>query len=68
MSLAREKSEVRADALASGTSPFRQAWRRLRRKKIAMATLTIIIAIYAIGIFAKPLSTHSYSRTDIVHR
>ncbi|HJM54519.1 MAG TPA: ABC transporter permease [Dehalococcoidia bacterium] len=68
MGLSKEKSELRADAVVSGTSPLRGAWRRLRRKKIAMATLSIIIAIYAIGIFAKPLSTHSYSKTDILHR
>ena len=67
MSLARETSDARAAAIAGGVSPLRQAWRRLRRKKIAMATLTIIVFIYAIGFLAKPISTHSYSQTDLFH-
>ncbi len=65
MSLARENSGTTRDRVTSGTSPLRQAWGRLRRKKIAMATLSIIVVIYAIGIFAKPISTHSYSTTDL---
>ena len=73
MSIARGTPETpsgtrprkRATAPASGASPLRQAWWRLRRKKIAMVTLTIIVFIYAVGIFAKPISTHSYSETDL---
>jgi len=32
-----------------------------------MLMLAIIIFIYAAGIFAKPISTHSYSQTDLFH-
>ncbi|MFP6594464.1 MAG: ABC transporter permease subunit [Dehalococcoidia bacterium] len=58
---------VGASISSIGISPISQAWHRLRRKKIAMATLSIILVIYAIGILAKPLSTHSYSQTDLLH-
>lgn len=69
MSTARDIKSTKARTISydSGTSPIRLAWRRLRRKKIAMLMLAIIIFIYAVGIFAKPISTHSYSQTDLFH-
>ena len=43
-------------------------WERLRRKKLAMISLVVIIAIYLAGIFAPVLATHSYREQDLDRR
>ncbi len=67
MSLKVESQKSRDLDLHSGLGPWQQAWRRLRQKKIAMTMISIIVVIYATGILAKPISTHSYSETDLFH-
>lgn len=67
MSLEVESQKSRDLDLHSGLGPWQQAWRRLRQKKIAMTMISIIVVIYATGILAKPISTHSYSETDLFH-
>src|SRR3990172_12251609 len=47
--------EVRAPA-----SPWRVAWRRLLRKRLAVVALVAITAFYVIGLFAPALSPYDY--------
>ncbi len=54
-----------AGQLTEGKGPFALAWSRFRRKRIAMACLVILVLLYAAGIFAPFLETHSYSATDL---
>lgn len=52
---------------ALGVGPLSAAWRRLRRKKIAMTALAIIATLYLAGTLAGPVTTQSYSETDLFH-
>ena len=49
-----------------GRSPFRAALARLVRKKLAMASLTVIVFLYLAGIFAPLIAPHDYSETNLL--
>jgi len=49
-----------------GRSPFRAALSRLVRKKLAMASLTVIVLLYFAGIFAPLIAPHDYSETNLL--
>ncbi len=49
-----------------GRSPFRAALARLVRKKLAMASLTVIVLLYLAGIFAPLIAPHDYSETNLL--
>jgi ABC-type dipeptide/oligopeptide/nickel transport system permease subunit len=68
-STAAGERDARDDPVVSDEvgGPLRRAVRRFRRKKIAMVALVIIVTLYLAGIFAPVVSTHSYSRTDLLH-
>ena len=48
-------------------SPWRVAWRRLRRKKLAMIALAAIIVFYAGGLSAPALAPYDYRNQDLEH-
>ena len=48
-----------------GESEWRIVWRRLRRKRLAMASLVVIGIIYAMGIFAPLLAPYSYTQQNL---
>lgn len=48
-----------------GRSPAGEAWRRLRRKKLAMASLVYICAIMLLGLLAPVLPIKSFSQQDL---
>ncbi|MEI7926059.1 MAG: ABC transporter permease [Chloroflexota bacterium] len=48
-----------------GDSEWRIVWRRLRRKRLAMASLVVIGIIYAMGIFAPLLAPYSYTQQNL---
>ena len=51
----------------SVASPWRLAWRRLRRKRLAMISLTAIMAFYLIGLLAPVVAPYSYRDQDLNH-
>jgi ABC-type dipeptide/oligopeptide/nickel transport system permease subunit len=48
-------------------SPWRVAWRRLRRKKLAMIALTAIALFYVVGLAAPAIAPYSYRTNDLEH-
>jgi len=54
-------------AVPAGTpkSPRALAWERFRRKKLAMASLCIIVTFYVCGILAAVLAPHSYREQNL---
>jgi ABC-type dipeptide/oligopeptide/nickel transport system permease subunit len=46
-------------------SPWALAWRRLRRKRLAMIALVAIIAFYAVGLLAPAIAPYSYRDQDL---
>ncbi len=48
-------------------SPWSVAWRRLRRKRLAMIALTAILAFYLIGMLAPIVAPYSYRDQDLNH-
>ena len=57
--------EVSVEESTVGVNPWRHVWRRLRRKKLAMAALVVIVAIYLGGIFAPVLAPYGYNTQDL---
>lgn len=57
--------DVRVDESTAGENPWRQVGRRLVRKKLAMASLAVIIVIYFAGIFAPLLAPYHYNQQDL---
>lgn len=51
--------------LVRGRSPAGEAWRRLTRKKLAMASLVYICAIMLLGLLAPVLPIKSFSQQDL---
>jgi ABC-type dipeptide/oligopeptide/nickel transport system permease subunit len=58
-----DATEQHAEPL--GESEWRIVWRRLRRKRLAMASLVVIAIIYAMGIFAPVLAPYSYTQQNL---
>ncbi len=50
---------------AKGDGPLAVAWRRLKKKRLAMAAVVILVILYAAGIFAPLVATHHYAQTDL---
>lgn len=48
-----------------GSSPLALLWRRLRRKRLAMASLVVIAVIYSGGFFASFVAPYSYSAQNL---
>ncbi len=48
-------------------SPWRIAWRRLRRKRLAMIALTAILAFYLVGLLAPLVAPYGYRDQDLNH-
>jgi peptide/nickel transport system permease protein len=48
-----------------GRSPAGEAWRRLTRKKLAMASLIYILTILVVGLLAPVLPIQSFSQQDL---
>lgn len=48
-----------------GESEWSLVWRRLRRKRLAMASLVVIVVIYTMGIFASWLAPYSYNEIHL---
>lgn len=46
-------------------SPFRRAFQRLVKKKVAMVALSIIVLLYLAGIFAPLVAPHDYNQTNL---
>lgn len=51
--------------LGRPASPWGVAWRRLRRKRLALIALVAIIAFYVVGLFAPVLSPQDYRDQDL---
>lgn len=60
-----EEQDQGATPYERGAGPFRRSLKRLLRKKIAVAAIAIISALYLAGILAPLLSPYSYSATEI---
>jgi ABC-type dipeptide/oligopeptide/nickel transport system permease subunit len=58
-------AEVRETPVLEGESQWQIVWRRLRRKKLAMASLALIIVIYGAGIAAPLLAPYSYREINL---
>ncbi|MDA0270400.1 MAG: ABC transporter permease [Chloroflexi bacterium] len=58
-------AEVRGTPVLEGESQWQIVWRRLRRKKLAMASLALIIVIYGAGIAAPLLAPYSYREINL---
>ena len=56
---------TREEAPSEGVSQSALLWRRLRRKRLAMISLVVIIAIYGAGILAPVVAPYSYLTTDL---
>ncbi|MFA7249036.1 MAG: ABC transporter permease [Dehalococcoidia bacterium] len=54
-----------AVAPPGGESEWHRVWQRLRRKRLAMASLVVIAVIYVAGIFASVLAPYSYNQTNL---
>lgn len=52
-------------ARARGKRPLALAWERFRRKRLAMASLLVILTFYIVGIFAGQLAPYSYSAQNL---
>lgn len=48
-----------------GDGPVAVAWRRLKKKRLAMTALVILAVLYAAGLFAPLVATHPYTETDL---
>lgn len=57
--------EAYVDESSVGESAWRQVWGRLRRKKLAMISLLIVVAIYLGGIFAPLIAPYGYNTQDL---
>lgn len=55
------------EAAITVPSPWSTAWRRLRRKRLAMIGLTAILAFYLIGLLAPVVAPYSYRDQDLEH-
>ena len=44
---------------------WRQVWARFRRRKLAFASLMIVLCIYLLGIFAPVIQTYDYQDTNL---
>ena len=56
---------TREEAPSEGVSQSALLWRRLRRKRLAMISLVVIVAIYGAGILAPVVAPYSYLTTDL---
>ncbi|MBM2826054.1 MAG: transrane type-1 protein [Dehalococcoidia bacterium] len=62
----RESAEARViPRAARGDNHWVMAWHRLRRKKLAMASLVFILVFYLSGIFAPLLAPYDYAAQDL---
>lgn len=57
--------EIEVDETTAGEGPWRQVLGRLVRKKLAMASLAVILLIYGAGILAPLLAPYSYDDIDL---
>jgi len=64
MTAATYEAEVAPEERES-PSEWAQVWHRLRRKKLAMLSLTLIVAIYFGGIFAPLLAPYGYREQNL---
>ena len=53
------------ESVPEGESEWRAVWRRLRRKRLAMASLVVIGLIYGAGILAPLIAPYSYNQTNL---
>jgi oligopeptide transport system permease protein len=49
-------------------SPFQEAWRRLRRHKVAVVSLWVLVAMVVLALAGPALSPYSYDRQDLPHQ
>ena len=49
----------------AGRSPWMQAWHRLQRNRVAMASLIVVVGMFLVGILAPWLAPYSYSQQDL---
>ncbi|MDA1010606.1 MAG: ABC transporter permease [Chloroflexi bacterium] len=54
-----------AEEMHRSEGQFRQVLRRLRRKKLAMASLVVVLTIYGGGIFAPLIAPYSYTAINL---
>jgi ABC-type dipeptide/oligopeptide/nickel transport system permease subunit len=65
---AAQELEVQAGlGSAASANPWRIAWRRLRRKRLAMIALLAIVVFYAAGVLAPAIAPYSYRDQDLSH-
>jgi ABC-type dipeptide/oligopeptide/nickel transport system permease subunit len=56
---------LRAEEVSVGEGQWRQLWRRLRRKKLALVALVIIGVIYGAGLFAPIVAPYSFTAQNL---
>ncbi len=49
-------------------SPFRDAWRRLRRHRVAVVSIWVLLAIVVIAVAGPFLSPYPFDRQDLPHQ
>ncbi|MDP2660878.1 MAG: ABC transporter permease, partial [Dehalococcoidia bacterium] len=59
------ESEGLLGRMARRHSPWRDAWRRLRGNKVAMASLSVLAIMLALGILAPRVAPYSYSDQNL---
>jgi ABC-type dipeptide/oligopeptide/nickel transport system permease subunit len=64
MTAATYEADVSMES-AEGAGAWRQVWGRLRRKKLAMISLTLVVLIYAGGIFAPLVAPYGYREQNL---
>lgn len=60
-------SLMKANPPKGATSLWRDAWRRLRRNRAAIISLTFILTLFAVAFFAPWLAAHPYDQQDMAH-
>lgn len=62
---AEQEAEERLGFEPRAHSPWRDAWRRLRRNPVAMASLVILVSALLVGILAPWIAPYSYTDQDL---
>lgn len=61
----KPESTATAPEQRRGRSPAAEAWRRFRRRRVALAALFVVFLLYFTGIFAPWIAPHSYTDQDL---
>lgn len=61
----KEETRTSLNGKAQQHSPWRDAWRRLRRNRVALASLTFLVAMLLVGVLAPWIAPYSYSDQNL---